>query len=261
MKKTIIALAIILLTSAMVGAAKSEERKKEWQASIGYSNSSFSRSARKDWHEENIFLSRKINDNTSANFTLVQANRFAASDTSIGGGIGHNFANGAYLNASFYATPNADFLARYALASDGGIKLWDGAGVFGPTVATINLLHKDYASGDSENIDPGFVQYMAKMPFWISGKWINGFSKKPAKRTGGYSLKLDWQASENFRPFAGFSFAPEIDGGVVTNVSTRFAGAIYNLNPDTNVRLDYAGEDRKNSYLRNIYSIGFSRRF
>ena len=261
MKNTLIAFVIFSTIFAVAANANSEEANKQWLLSISYSNSNFSRIQRKDWHAENIFLSRKINDDTSLNFTLVQENRFATSDTSIGGGVSHNFADGAYGNVSFYVTPNTDFLARYALGADGGVKVWDGGGVFGPTIATVNLLHKDYASGDSENIDPGFVQYMAKMPFWISGKWINSFSKKPQKRTGGYSLKLDWQATENLRPFAGFSFAPEIDNGAVTNVSTRFAGAIYNLNPDTNVRFDYAGEDRKNSYLRNIYSIGISRRF
>ncbi|MDH5666244.1 MAG: YaiO family outer membrane beta-barrel protein [Nitrosopumilus sp.] len=261
MKNTLVTFVTFLTTIVMVGTANGEEAGGEWLASIGYSNSNFSRIDRKNWQAKNIFLSRKVNDDTSLNFTLVQESRFAASDISIGGGVSHNFADGAYGNVSFYVTPNTDFLARYALGADGGVKVWDGGGVFGPTIATVNLLHKDYASGDSENIDPGFVQYMAKMPFWISGKWINSFSKKPQKRTGGYSLKLDWQATENLRPFAGFSFAPEIDNGAVTNVSTRFAGAIYNLNPDTNVRFDYAGEDRKNSYLRNIYSIGISRRF
>lgn len=260
-KITLIAVGVFVSLVTKNAIANGEEAKKQWQASAGYSNSSFSRSDRKDWHEKNIALVRRINDETSINFTFADAKRFATYDGSIGGGVSHNFANGAYGNISFYVTPNADFLARYGVAGDGGVKIWEGGSIMGPTVATLNILHKDYASGDSENVDPGFVQYMAKMPVWISAKWINSFSKKPAKRVAGYSLKADWQASESLRPFAGYSFAPETDNGVVTNVITKSGGIIYDINPDTSVRIDYALEDRKDSYLRNIYSLGFSRRF
>ncbi|MCK5166993.1 MAG: YaiO family outer membrane beta-barrel protein [Rhodospirillaceae bacterium] len=261
--------AISLLCLAPVSHAHGEGAKsdanKDWQVSIVYSNSNFSRSDRKEWHEEKTVFTRRVDEKTNINLSLGAANRFATYDVSVGGGVSHNFGDGVYANASFYATPDADFLARWAMQAGGGVKLWDGPegamGAIGPTVATINILHKDYASGDSENIDPGFVQYFSKIPVWVSGKWINTFAKKPSKRTTGYSIKLDWQMLDNLRPFAGFAFAPESDNGVVTNVSTRFGGIIYDIEPDTSIRIDYAGEDRKGSYLRNIYSIGLSRRF
>lgn len=232
-----------------------------WRTSITYSNSRFSRSARKDWHEESIILSRKIDDRTSINLTLDNARRFATNDNSLGGGISHKFNDDVYGNFSFYLTPGADFLARWFVQADAGMKVWDGVGVLGPTVVTINLQHKDYATGDTDNIDPGFVQYMSKIPVWISGKWINSFARKPEKRTAGYSLKVDWQATENLRPFVGYASAPESDEGTVTNVTTKSGGLVYSFNDKTSVRLDYTAEDRKGSYLRNIYSLGLSRQF
>lgn len=243
-------------------ALGAEEAAPQWRLDAGYSQSRFSKRDQSDWHEETISLNRALGNGMNAGFFAETSRRYGQDETSLG--LTHARPMGAGIIGVFQlsTTPDADFLPRWTASADfdGRVFDWSKAGG-GPLVLGLKIKRKNYVTGDVDNLNPGFTQYLARGRVWLAARWINSFERSISKRLDGYSFRGDWQALDQFRLFGGYAFAPEADGSDTVDIRTQFSGAVWDLNGTSSLSFNYAREDRKNSYIRNIFSIGLTRRF
>ncbi len=232
-----------------------------WRLDAGYIGSEFSRSRNKGWQEGYAQLSHKLSGQTDIHLRYERSRRFGLKDTYVRIGAGHRFV--PWLRGYFQAgtTPSADFLPRWTAEAGGSARVRQGGEWIGTTLITLDLGQRHYATGDIRNADPGAQVYLFDGRTWLTGRWINTFDIKADKRLKGWSGRADFQVLDNFRVFAGMSKAPETDLGVTVDTLSRFTGLNLELTPRLGFNMSYTRDNRETSYIRNVFSTGFTRRF
>ena len=137
------------------------------------------------------------------------------------------------------------------------VSTWVGIGT---TVATLDVRQKHYTTGNVEGIEPGVQYYLFGGRAWLTGKWLNLIDARD-RHSDGWLARADWQVLDSLRLHGTVAIAPDSDNGTVADVHTVSAGAVIALTPQLDLRADVTQEDRKNSYVRNIFAAGFSYRF
>lgn len=231
-----------------------------WRLDLGYDRSRFTRVSRKKWHEGFFQITRDLTP-TQIHFRVERGRRFGDFDNYYRVGAAHRLNDdlGGYIN--FGITPAAVFYPRKKIEAGADFRLLTGGGLIGATLVTLDLAQKDYATGDIRNIDPGLQQYLFDGRAWMTGRWINTYDLVPSKRLGGWSLRTDWQVMENLRLFGGMSNSAETDSGVTIETLSKYAGASLDVTQSISLNLAYTRDNRKNSYIRDVFSSGLSLRF
>jgi hypothetical protein len=83
-----------------------------------------------------------------------------------------------------------------------------------------------------------------------TARWINVVDD--GQRQGGWSARLDWQATDRLRVHGGLSQAPETSAGTTVETASWQAGLAFDLTDRIAVRLDYAHEDRRDVWIRHV---------
>ena len=93
----------------------------------------------------------------------------------------------------------------------------------------------------------------------LSAIWLHGMSDSGA-RSDGILARLDAQLSDQVRGFAGYGYAPEIDGSAVIETQSLFAGLSYDVNDTLTLRASAAKEFR-DAFDRSTFGFGLTKRF
>ena len=231
-----------------------------WRLDVGYDQSHFSRVRRKAWHEGYTQVTYDTQQ-TQVHLRSERGRRFGEIDTYLRAGIAHrlNADLGGYFN--YGMTPGASFYPRWKVETGANFRLLDGGSLLGPTIVTLDLAQKDYATGDIRNIDPGLQQYLFDGRAWLTGRWINTYDLVSSKRLAGWSFRADWQPMDRLRLFGGISSSAETDSGTSVVTLARFIGAGVDVTPDIRLNVAFTRDNRKDSYIRDVFSSGLSLRF
>jgi YaiO family outer membrane protein len=237
------------------------EDKKRWRFDASYLQSSFSRVSRERWQEPSIALAYTLSDRWTVNGHIDYSRRFGLKDVRIEGGAAYRFDDGhnAYLNVGL--TPEDDFLAKYRILAGGlySIDLKDlGLPTAGPAHLKLDVKREFYENGVSDTFNPAITQYFGQ----ISGtaRWINSWSPSN-KRTFGWLIQANWQIRDRTLVYFGKADAPETVEQATIGQRSVFAGIVTGLSKDTDIRFDFAREDRENSYIRRVLGVGLTVRF
>ena len=239
---------------------RDEATKTSLRFDLGYDQSRFGRVSRKDWHEGYAQITYGTKQ-TQGHIRTERGRRFGEFDTYIRTGIAHRLNKGLGGYVSLGITPAATFYPRWKMETGVDYRLLDSEGMFGPTIAKLDLTQKDYATGDIRNIDPGLQQYIFDGQAWLTGRWINTYDLKQSKRHPGWSFRGDWQALDTFRVFGGIASSAETESGTSVVTLSRYAGTSLDVGPDMGLNFAFTRDNRKNSYIRDVFSAGMSFRF
>lgn len=246
----------------MVDAEAAQGAVKSGRIAFGYSHSTFSRSANRNWREVEADGFFDIDDDTRLLGGAQLSRRFGLTDTYMRGGVEQRLGPDLRVRLQVGATPAADFLARWTVEAGATLRLSDGGGLVGPTEIFADARHSDYETGDVRTVDPGLQQYLFDGRAWLTGRWLNSFDAGAGnKRAAGWSLRADWQALDRLRIFGGRAEAPETELGVTVETRSSFAGVTFDLTPDVGLTVAYSHDNRKNTYIRDVVSATVGYRF
>ena len=248
--------------SAEVAERLSRERPRTllWQLDTSGSYSWFSRDSRPSWRESFNQISYRVSPNTVVHGRVELSERFDRTDTYLQAGMDHRISDRSSGYVYLGLTPSADFRERRALLGGGAIRLRPGQEEPIVTVVTIDAKQAAYSSGDVTTIKPGLQLYFLAGRLWLSGQWINTWDETD-RHVSGWSVRVDGQASERVRLYAGLADAPETEANRTVDTRSIFGGAIMGFTPQLSTRFDYAHEDRENAYIRESVNVGVSLRF
>jgi YaiO family outer membrane protein len=226
--------------------------------SVSYSH--LSRQKQHDWEETFDQLSYRLSDRTTIHGRIEASERFGEFDTYLEGGIDHRFDD--VRSGYFYlgGTPDSQFRERIAAATGGTLRLARGGDAFGPTLALLDTRVADYSTGDVELVMPGIQQYALKNRVWLTAKGI-ATRDENGRWQGGWFLRGDAAVGDGLTFYAGLADAAETSDGITAETRTQFAGAVVTLSDRYALRIDYAHEDRHNSYVRQAVTLGLSATF
>lgn len=232
------------------------------QVTIGYSQSDFSRSANRDWHEGEADAVFDLDGDTRLLGHVQVSHRFGLTDTYLRGGVERRLGPAVSVRFQAGATPGADFLARWTAEAGVTVRVAEGTGIAGPTELLADAKQSHYATGDVRTLDPGLRQYLFDGRFWLLARWLNSFDAEAGnKRATGWSLRADWQVADSLRLFGGRADAPESELGAIVDTQSSFAGVVVGVTPAVDLTLSYAHDNRKNTYIRDVVSASVGYRF
>jgi YaiO family outer membrane protein len=235
---------------------------KGGRIALGYSHSTFSRSANRDWREAEADGAFDLDDDMRLLGRAQVSHRFGLTDTYLKGGVERRVGPNVRVRLQAGATPDADFLARWTIEAGATARLSQGGGLVGPTEGFADLKHSHYATGDVHTADPGLQQYLFDGRAWLTARWLNSFDAEAGnKRAAGWSLRADWQALDDVRLFGGRADAPETESGATVKTWSGFAGIVFGLTPDVDLTVSYSHDNRKNTYIRDVVSATVGYRF
>ncbi len=235
-------------------------QRYRWRFDSAFAYSLLSRQPQKDWKELFNQLSYQLSDATTIHGRVDESERFSQYDTYIEAGVDRRFSDS--VGAYFYAggTPVAHFRERITGMGGGTLRLARGGSAVGATVATLDGKVADYVSGDVETIKPGIQQYFLGGILWVAGQSITTRDEN-GRFLQGWLAKVGGDLTDRLRLYVGVASAPETSENVTAETRSAFGGAIYDLTDRIALRLDYAHDDRRRSYIRNAFALGISVRF
>lgn len=235
------------------------EAPPRWRLDLDGSRSSFS-GDRQGWRESAIHLGYAVSPQTSLTFGVELSRRAGDFDAYLEARFDRRVTPAFSAYGLIGATPDADFRPDLQLGLGAGLRLRSGGGMLGPTTATLDLRHADYAGGGIETVSPGLEQYFLDGRFWATARWINIFDPD-AGHAAGWSLRLDAQLTPRLRVAGGLSDAPDISEGVVLETMGSFGTIVFDVSDRLSLRAALAHEDRDTSADRTEFGLGLGIRF
>jgi len=237
-----------------------KEERPKWRLDTGYSTSRFLRVSRKDWRERYLNLARSIGDSTLS-ARIERVDRYGQVDTYIRAGLDHRITDGLTGYIKIGTTSSANFLPRRTVEVGGSLRLWDGEDEIGATELMIDLKQKDYATGDVRSVGAGIRQYFFQDRLWLTANRIGGYDVVSSKWHPGWVGRVDLKVFDRLGLFAGTSDSGESELGSTADTLTRFAGLTADVTPRLGVNLSYTRDNRKFSYIRNVFAAGVTIKF
>lgn len=206
---------------------------------------------RSDWLETSLALEMPVPDRLALGGKASWLRRFGVADTELEARIAAHPAQDLWLRASIGGTPAADFRPELALAAGADLRLAGGANA---TVVSFDAGWQRFPLQEVVSLTPGITQYFGRGRWWAS---LRGLGIVP--QGGGLELgalaRLDFAPGERRRLFIGAGNGPDTDIGVVTRVTSLFAGAElplgqrWSLLPSLAREWRQAGPDRTEARL------------
>lgn len=211
----------------------------------------------RDWWEWSVDAQHEISETTTAGGQVQWYRRFGVADVELSGRVSARIAENAWLRASLGGTPAAHFRPEIAMALGGDYRVVGGSEA---TVLTFDGSYQRFPSQNVVVLSPGVVQYFANGKGWLTlrgiGAIVEGGSLEP-----GASVRVDFQPRQDHRIFAGFAHGPDTDLGVVTNVTSLFAGAIFPISKTLSIEPAVAHESRDDGGQRTEVRVGVKAAF
>jgi YaiO family outer membrane protein len=212
------------------------------------------------WQEGRIGLGYVVNGRTTVSAGVEVNRRFRLVDVLVDGRVDHRFSNRlmSYLRAGF--TPDADFRPRFLAQAGGSAQIAPRAGVWGQTLATLDLGYARYNSGESKPRVRVCSSTSSAGASGLTGRLIGTISET-GDRLGGYLVRTDWAATDAVTVFVGYSDAPDASEGRTFETRSVFGGIALAVTEDLTLRASLAHDERDRPYDRTTVNLGLTSRY
>lgn len=228
-----------------------------WQSDAGYEHSNFSRLPQPIWRNYFVQLGYAITNRTRIHTRGEWARRFHVNNEHYELGINHKFENPIIIGGSAGYTPQSVFIPRWRFKGEFQGRIWKKTGYVGDIWALMNGQHDRYKTINTSTIKPG-LRYFLIDSLSIQTQYV-GVIDENKKHLKGWSLRADWETFvKGVRLYGGISNTPETEDRITVKTLAKFAGFSVEIHPRITLHGAYAREDRKNSYIRHIFSGAIS---
>lgn len=178
-----------------------------------------------DWWEASLSAEAPLTADLSLGGRASWYRRFGLEDVELEARIAAHPSDDLWLRASIVGTPSADFRPEIALAGGADLRVAEGAQA---TVLSIDAAWQRFPLQDIFTVTPGITQYFG------DGRWsgtLRGIGIVPESSDFelGVLGRLDYATGARQRLFVGAAYSPDTDLGIVTRVTSAFAGAEFPL--------------------------------
>jgi YaiO family outer membrane protein len=200
----------------------------------------------RDWREASLSGEVPVSQALSVGARAGWYKRFGLEDIELEGRIATRPSENVWLRASIGGTPNADFRPELALAAGADVRLAQGPQA---TVLSLDAAWQRFPLEEIVTVSPGLTQYFGGGRWWGTLRGI-GIVPEDSDLQVGVLGRIDHAPDERHRYFVGAVNAPDTNLGVVTRVTSLFAGAElplaerFSLLPSISREWREAGPDR-----------------
>lgn len=174
-----------------------------------------------DWWEASVSAGMPVSRTLSAGGRASWYRRFGREDLELEGQMTSHPSDNVWLRASAGGTPNADFRPEVALSAGADLRISKGPSA---TLLSLDTAWQRFPLQDVVTVSPGITQFFGR------GRWsgtLHGIGVLTQGRSleAGVLGRLDYVPDERHRYFVGAANAPDTDLGIVTRVTSAYAGA------------------------------------
>ncbi len=227
---------------ARAGLALIAERERERSGGFLIAGSAWSAldSGAQDWWEASLNGEAPVTSKLSLGGRASWYRRFGIEDVELDARIASRPSDDLWLRASIGGTPSADFRPEIAIAGGADLRVAEGAQA---TLLSIDAAWQRFPLQDIVTVTPGITQYFG------DGRWsatLRGIGIVPASSSLqlGVLGRIDHYIGERQRFFGGAAYSPDTDLGIVTRVTSVFAGAELPLGDRLSLLPSFAHEWR-----------------
>ncbi len=208
---------------ARAGLALVAERREESRG--GYLIAGGARSdleaGGRDWWEASLAGEAPVSRTLSVGGRASWFRRFGLEDGELEGRIAARPSDNVWLRASVGGTPNADFRPELALGAGADVRVAEGPQA---TVLSLDASWQRFPLEEVVTVSPGLTQYFGGGRWWGTLRGI-GIVPQGGDLEVGVLGRIDHAPDERQRYFVGAVNAPDTNLGIVTRVTSLFAGA------------------------------------
>jgi YaiO family outer membrane protein len=237
-------------------AALSAGQEWAWRVDMGVDFTRSGGGSQKDWQEGFMRVGRKLSAATQVHLFAQHSHRFGEVDRFLEIGAEHSVAPWLRGSVAIGGTVAADFLPRRRIDAGGAVRVAADPGLLTATWLTVDARHADYRSGTVAHVAPGVQQYLFDGRVWVTGRFLmmkNEFDKHPT----GWEMRVDWQAWDKVRLFAGYADVPETTDNVTLPSTSRLIGAVFGIADDMDITLSASRQDPKRETIGAALSVRF----
>lgn len=209
------------------------------------------------WREGAIEFQAPISPRATLGGRAAYYRRFGLDDVELTARLGARVGEGIWLRADLGGTPNADFRPRLGIGAGGDFRLRTGPRA---TVAQIDVRYDRFPAQEVVTIAPALVQYLGDGRAWVTVRGIGVIADGGSLQAGAL-LRGDFATGGRQRLFAGISNGPDTDLGIVSRVTSVFAGGEVPLGGSLSLIGSAAREWREGGGRRNELRLGLKTAF
>lgn len=181
----------------------------------------------RDWWEASLAGEAPVSQTLSIGGRASWFRRFGLADVELEGRIAARPSENVWLRASVGGTPDADFRPELALGAGADVRIADGPQA---TVLSLDASWQRFPLEEVVTVSPGLTQYFGGGRWWGTLRGI-GIVPQEGDLEVGVLGRIDHAPDDRHRYFVGAVNAPDTNLGVVTRVTSLFAGAELPLSP------------------------------
>ncbi|MEI7607792.1 MAG: tetratricopeptide repeat protein [Rhodospirillaceae bacterium] len=215
---------------------------------------------RSDWQDSFFQLTAALDPRTHLHARLERSDRFNLLDHYYEVGANHRFTPWLSAHLDLGVTLTAQFLPRQRLDSGASVRLWQGKGEIGPTMATLGYRYANYVSGPVARLAPGVQQYFFEGRLWLTAEFPFTRNELDQDKRG-WSVRGDLQPLDWARLFAGTGSGSETINNFSVESFSRFAGVTLLPSRRFEVTLAAARTDTVNAPRRDTLGLSLTTRF
>ncbi len=174
-----------------------------------------------DWSEASLVAEAPVSKEVALGGRAAWYRRFGVDDIEIEGRISAHPYDNLWLRASIGRTPSADFRPELALSTGVDLRIAEGPAA---TVLSLDTGWQRFPLQEVVSVTPGITQYFGGGRWWATLRGI-GIVPSGGDLEVGVLGRLDHAPEEGQRFFVGAVNGPDTDLGIVTRVTSVFAGA------------------------------------
>ncbi|MBY6015113.1 YaiO family outer membrane beta-barrel protein [Qipengyuania gaetbuli] len=178
-------------------------------------------SGARDWGEANLSGEAPVSRALSVGGRASWYRRFGLEDVELEGRIAARPSENVWLRASVGGTPNADFRPELALGAGADVRIAQGPQA---TVLSLDAAWQRFPLEEIVTVSPGLTQYFGGGRWWGTLRGIGIVPQKGNVEVGVLG-RIDHAPDERRRYSLGAVTAPDTSLGVVTRITSLFAGA------------------------------------
>lgn len=238
---------------ARAGLAVIAERRGETSRTFLVAGGSFSdlEAGRRDWWEASLAGEAPISRQAALGGRATWYRRFGLEDVELEGRVSAHPTENLWLRASIGGAPSADFRPQVAIGAGADLRVSEGMSA---TILSLDAAWQRFPLQEVVSVTPGITQYFGEGRWWATVRGI-GIIPQGGDLELGALGRIDYAPAERQRFFIGAVNGPDTDLGIVTRVTSAFAGAEFPLNERWSLMPSVAKEWRDNGADRTEVRI------
>lgn len=180
---------------------------------------------RPDWWEASLTGETPVSDRLALGGRAGWFRRFGIEDVELEGRIAVRPSDDLWLRASLGGTPSADFRPEIALAAGGDLRVASGPHA---TILSLDASWQRFPLQEVVTVTPGVTQYLGDGRVSATLRGI-GIVPEGGDLEVGVLGRVDYLPSDRQRFFIGAVNGPDTDLGIVSRVTSAFAGGEFPL--------------------------------